>query len=144
MTNARRTTAELASTAVLLAFGLGFSTTRAIAADPKSAPTNPPAAASAASDETMNVLLGDWAGTLVTGGEGAKLRLALHLGKNPDGVDRNFHRRNPTSGPSRAPRELPPTGIEQQSCPVSAPAEAPGTRVCGRAQERADAKRRRA
>lgn len=72
-----------ASASVLLAFALGFS----MAGEPAKAPaTMPPAATSASSDEATTMLLGDWLGTLDTGEGAAKLRLVLHLGKNPDGT----------------------------------------------------------
>jgi len=73
----RRSTLPWSSASAVLAFALAFSA----AAD-----TKPPAATSAASDEATTVLLGDWFGTLDTGDGAAKLRLVLHLGKNPDGT----------------------------------------------------------
>jgi hypothetical protein len=73
---AKRRTVELAAASVLLAFALGSST----AGEPAKAPKT------ATSDEAMAVLLGDWLGTLNTGEGAAKLRLVLHLGKNPDGT----------------------------------------------------------
>jgi len=83
---ARRRTIELASASVFLAFALEFSMTAELAQAPKTAPTKPPAATSATSDEATTMLLGDWLGTLDTGEGASKLRLVLHLGKNPDGT----------------------------------------------------------
>ena len=76
----------MASASVFLAFALEFSMTAELAQAPKTAPTKPPAATSATSDEATAMLVGDWLGTLDTGEGGAKLRLVLHLGKNPDGT----------------------------------------------------------
>ena len=75
----KRRTVELASASVLLAFALGFSTAGEVAKAPKTA-------TSATSNEATTVLLGDWLGTIDTGEGAAKLRLVLHLGKNPDGT----------------------------------------------------------
>jgi hypothetical protein len=92
MMKMNRKTFELASASVLLAFALGFSTTGAVADEPtpdtakapETAPAKAPAPAPSA--EVMTMLLGDWKGTLDTGEGAAKLRLALHLAKNPDGT----------------------------------------------------------
>jgi len=73
----RRRTLQWASASVIVAFALGIGAAAA---------TKPPAATSATSDEATTVLLGDWLGTLDTGADAAKLRLVLHLGKNPDGT----------------------------------------------------------
>jgi hypothetical protein len=83
---AKRRTVALASASVLLAFALGFAAGATLAKAPETAPTKPPAATSATSDEATTMLLGDWLGTLDTGEGAAKLRLVLHLGKNPDGT----------------------------------------------------------
>ena len=73
----RRRTLRWASASIIVAAALGFSVAAA---------TKPPAATSAPSGEATTMLLGDWLGTLDTGEGAAKLRLVLHLGKNPDGT----------------------------------------------------------
>ena len=73
----RRRTLQWASASVIVAVALGSGAAAA---------TTPPAASSATSDEATTVLLGDWIGTLDTGADAAKIRLVLHLGKNPDGT----------------------------------------------------------
>ena len=73
----RRITLQWALASVVLVFALGSGAAAA---------TTPPAASSATSDEATTVLLGDWIGTLDTGADAAKIRLVLHLGKNPDGT----------------------------------------------------------
>jgi hypothetical protein len=74
------------SATVLLAFALQFSATAVLADTPKAAPAKPPATTPATSDDPTTALLGDWPGILDTGEGGAKLKLVLHLGKNPDGT----------------------------------------------------------
>jgi hypothetical protein len=67
---AKRANAGLISASILLVLALGSPTTGA-AAKP---------------DQATTALLGDWLGLVDTGEGAAKLRLALHLGKNPDGT----------------------------------------------------------